>query len=315
MIEDITKKLRKIEGFKNMNQGGNKKNPQNNNAKKSQPLNKIYEQIDKVQITPVINPIVYNELPKDNEIQSYFNQKYLKINLDVRNIISLLSKNGNIKKLIDEAIFEISAAISQYFCDGNFDNFKNKKYKLIDENTIEVYDNYDSIIFLIKILKSQITSITMFDDEYQYDIQFKTLNLIDKIIGKTSVLKSYTKKDLSGNVIEKVLFNKNSIPEKYIKYQENIEYIELLFDTDTIEKGFLDKDKLIPKKYNLYDILTENKKLTLNYIYSKPDTYIEYNSRTQLPIKILKLQGLKNLVYKYSFFNSVNGQLITSGSL
>ena len=264
-------------------------------------LEKIYSQMDKKQIRPVGNPFAPTQAEKiENDVQIYFNRKYLKINTKIKDIILSVE---NTKKIVDDAMLDINLAASQYFYDKTFP--KNKNYVFEMENdSLKITDDTGVILSLSKFKNAEPYHVTVFKNEKIYEVYYKPSNFLSKIINKTLELKYIEKKDLSGKTIEIIHFSSNK-PEKYVSKAKRA---ELWFDNDPI---CLKNRSIATKKYVSYDYAFENKIEELDYFYSIPEQYIEYSPLIQKPVKIFKLQGLKNIVHKYFVYSEQNGNLIS----
>ena len=264
-------------------------------------LEKIYSQMDKKQIRPVGNPFAPTQAERiENDIQIYFNRKYLKINTKIKDIILSVE---NTQKIIDDAMVDINLAASQYFYDNTFPKNKNYVFEM-EDNSLKITDDTGVILSLCKFKNTDPYQVTIFNNEKIYEVYYKPSNFITKILNKQLGLKCVEKKDLSGKTIETIYYNSNK-PEKYASKAKRV---ELTFDNDPICL----KNKLrAVKKYISYDYSCENKVEEIDYFYSIPEQYIEYSPLIQKPVKIFKLQGLKHIVHKYFVYSEQNGNLIS----
>ncbi len=263
------------------------------------------------------NPFEDVKKNKSSLIQIYFNQKYSKISAYVKSIVARMSLKGETKTQIDEAIIEFSALLAQYAYNKTLPNNSDKKCIAVEEGKGRIFEirNYEN-----KMLKSAVTDgfviskIFLFFEKDVMCISFQSKSLLDKILKFDNLLISkWEMFDKEGNLEELMVYNKKGKPMVFHAYENNREYMKLVFDVDF--DAAKNSSRVIPLEYTSYDTTTQNVFQTLTYFYSRPFEYREYNISTSKLSKVFKLQGLENCVYRYAFYNGATGQLVTSGNL
>ncbi len=262
------------------------------------------------------NPFDLDENKDNNKIQEYFNQRHAKINADIKDIVSRILKYS---ALIDSAIIDSQALTIRYLYNKTLPNEKDKVFKFINQGkiySIEVCNLEDNLLLKVDFTKNNITKIKANYESYCFEIYLKKESFLNRIFlnNKTQILK-YQKKDKNNNLQEEVIYSSNGQIERYVSYQDNKIQSEVYFDLSIAHFRPEMKNKLIPLKYSLYDIKSDYLLENLIYTYSLPNKYQQFNHTTGKIIKSFILQGLKSKVIKYTFFNSINGQMTVCGTL
>ncbi len=313
MIENITKNLSKVELMSYLNYGSNPyyKNSQNS---KGQNQNKEQENPGEIRFKQGTNPFDTFEKSLDDKIQAYFNKKYFSINSKVREIISKLSKKGSLRTKIDESVIESSSVIARYLYNSTLPEEKDYIYN-IENNILQKKDLEDNLLMEVKFSGSNISLITLFENDSKSLIYFRKQGLMESLL-RTDLnkLQKYEKRDSKNNLIEDVEFVKNGAVQKYSSYENNKLDSTLQFDLNCPSDNFLNPTTLFPLEFTEFEPENEERVASLSYLYSRPSKYCEYNPKTRKPIKVFALQGLHNLVSKYVFYDA-NGIMTQSGNL
>ncbi len=299
-----------IYGNASRNQNQNKNNNEN---KKNEDVDTFNKDDKKT------NPFEDIKNQKNSKIQEYFNQRYAKINADIKDVICRISKNSKYTHIIDTAIIDSQALLMRYLYNNTLPQVSDKKFELSKEGnrcTIEVFDINDILLLKFDFVNGFIVKIITFFENGHFEIYIKKENILNRILGnfKTQVEK-YQRKDKNNSLLEEVVYSKDGQIERYISYSDTKKQSEILFDTSIVHFRPEIKDKLIPLKYSLYDTQNEYMLENLVYTFSMPNKYQQYNSTTGKIVKSFILQGLRTKVVKYAFFNSINGQMTACGSL
>ncbi len=267
------------------------------------------------------NPFEKNE--KEIKIQEYFNSKYYKINSKIKDVVfRITDKSGDIENFINDSILDYSAVISKYFYDGDFkvSANDNRKYSLSRNNdginVLSITKNDCNV--KIEFTKTSFVKIEENKNLETISLIFRKHNLFQKIFALSgSSIKKYIKTDSSGNKTEEIYFSRQNKAEKYIKYRAGKKEFEIIFDTSDWQY-LTEKSnktlKVIPLEYYGYDFL-ENVIEKLTFQYAKPSKYSEFNSNTGKVTKTFNLQGLSSVVTRYTFYNSLTGQMLAFGTL
>lgn len=257
----------------------------------------------------------------ENDIQKYFNEKYFKINSKIKEVIlSLNTKNGSTTSFIKDTVIDSETIVAKYFYDKNLklhDNDRNDYSVSKEKNIYNIEVNNDSYYLNITFTPSSLLKIIKKTDNETKVLTFKKRNLLERIfVPYVNLLSNYEKRNKYGDLIEAISFLKTGKPEKYTKYRLNKKEFEIIFDSSDWQKFTSNKDEnqIIPLEYYEYDfnqtVLTK-----LDFQYSKPHKYTEFNSNTGKMTKTFDIQGLYSVVFKYSFYNSITGQILAFGKL
>ncbi len=265
------------------------------------------------------NPFDDEQDKKDNRIQEYFNQRFAKINTDIKDVISRISGNSTYNQIIDNAIIESQALIARYLYNKTLPKEEGRIYKFQDCNnysSILVFDINDRLLLSVDFERNILLKIRVCFEKYYFEIYLRKEGFLSRILGnsKTQILK-YEKRDFNNNLLEEIFYSNNGQIEKYLSYQDSKVQSEICFDLSVAQFRPEYKNKLIPLSYSLYDIKNEHKLENLVYTYCLPNKYQQYNHTTGKIIKSFVLQGLKSKVVRYAFFNSLNGQMTACGNL
>lgn len=316
MIENITKNLSKVELMSYLNYGSNPYYKKSKDSRgQNQNQNQEQEGFEEIKYKKGTNPFDTFEKSLDDKIQTYFNKKYLSINSKVREIISKLAKKGSLRVKIDESVIESGSIIARYLYNSTLPEEKDFVYS-VENNILQKRDKENNLLMEVKFSGSNISLITLFEQESKSLIYFRKQGLMESLL-RTDLnkLQKYEKRDLENNLIEDVEFVKNGTVQKYCAYENNRLESSLQFDLNCPSDNFLNPTTLFPLEYTIYEPENEDRVASLSYLYSRPSKYCEYNPKTRKPIKVFAIQGLHNLVSKYVFYDALSGILTQSGSL
>lgn len=255
----------------------------------------------------------FEEDKKINEIQLYFNDKYSDIRLFLDEIIKKLQKEGSIAEFINDCTLKYSSIYGRYLLGENTEN--SGKYFLVIEKDKKILKIKEDKAFIsVEFNKFGISKIEKKENAGCEVLYFKKKNVLERFLNPDGlrVLK-YEKR--YANIVEIAEFSKKLKCEKFVLYKNNILNSEIIFDSSDYTEQISKENKIIPLEYRSYNELTGEIRQKLIFQYALPYKYIEYDLNTNKQTRIFILHGIKNFVYKYSFFNSLTGQIMISGNL
>ncbi len=270
--------------------------------KNTNPFNKTQKENIPIEKSPV-NPF---KSEVKNDFQKDFKENYKNIESFLKKVEFETSK-GEIASVVSDAILDAGVLVSGFLCNKKLPK---NSFLLIDrgKKTIKTFNYNNELQMETSIKNGDVSKIKLYKDDFEYKIDVYDKKLLDRLFNSNkTTLKQYQKFDKKGNLLEQIRYSKNGKMESYFKNNKNSKQ-EILFDTN---KYALNSD-FVPLRYNFYKNNIKTK--SLKYSYAIPFQYEEYDETTSKTTKILKLQGIKPKVSKYMFFNSLNGNLITSGT-
>lgn len=316
MIEKVTNNPLKAELLPYSVYGSKSRN-QNQSKNQNQKERQKFDEFDKDENKT--NPFDGESNEKDNKIQEYFNQRYAKINTDIKDVVLRISKKSKYAQAVDSAIIDSQALVARYLYNKTLPCDEDKIFKFSQKDaycSIEVFDKLNNPLLKVDFTKSSIIKIKTYFESFYFEIDIKKENILNRILGNSKIkLAKCQKKDLQGNLLEEIYYSSGGQIERYLSYNSGKLQSEICFDLSIAHFRPDYKEELIPLKYSLYDINNEHKLENLLYTYCLPNKYQQYNNTTGKIVKSFTLQGLKSKVVKYAFFNSINGQMTACGSL
>lgn len=259
-----------------------------------------------------------------NELQEYFNSRFYPINKQVEAVIDNFSQNGKIQSLIEERILEAGAVIAKFDYDKTLPKSELKHYFIKKEknsNVLSAFNKYKEPLFQAKFSSGHLSSLTIyFEDNSKGEISFAKVNPLLEFFNFNSPKPIvYKRKNSNNEIIEEIRYNKYGQIEQYSGFSCGTKTFDIIFDTDNtqnqINRLSNKKQKLVPLKYCSYFKDGESKMCEVSYLYAKASKYKEFDFTTQKATRVFYLQGIKNQVYKYAFYNPNTTQLISSGKL
>ncbi len=244
---------------------------------------------------------------KENKYQKDFEEDFRNIELFLKRTKHELTK-GTITSIISDATLEAGALVSGFLYDKKLPK---NSFLLINKGkkSIKTLDEDKNLLMDTDIKNGDISKIKLYKNDYNYEIEFQNKRITDRLFNNNKLtLKQFKKFNKDGSLVEQIKYSKSGKIESYL-LNENDSTKEFLFDTSQYA---LNSD-FVPICYNQYKNNLKTK--SLKYSYALPTLYKEYDETTSKITKIFKLQGLKPKVHKYSLFNSLNGNLITSGTI
>ncbi len=271
--------------------------------KNTNPFNKAQKEqvfVDETQTNP------FKEEVK-NDFQKDFEENYKNIDSFLKKVEFETSKGETIS-IISDAVLDAGVLVSGFLCDKKLPK---NSFLLVDrgKKSIKTFNENNELQMETSIKNGDVSGIKLFRKDFDFKIDVYDKKILDRLFNSNkTTLKQYQKFDKEGELLEQIKYSRTGKIESYLKCDKNSKQ-EILFDTGQYAMN----SDFVPLQYNFYK--NDKKTKSLKYSYALPFQYEEYDETTSKTTKVLKLQGIKPKVSKYMFYNSLNGNLITSGSI